>query len=250
MNKKTPIHEVFAPRAQNVMHMMRIYGAESLQGFSNKEDLRVEQLSDSGGGITLRYWRRKVIGHKQRQAFVEIGNIQAVDPEKVVFGPETTSKKEVLSVRKEPVTNHGYADIEVDLANVFGKESGDETTKEAGGGAEVKTTITEEAGVEGVEKFTAGIETTIKAEFSESKSHTETTSHDLSGDEKTTVPPGKSVMVTETRSRADTSQEVSAYGDFTHSLKIGTYTHKVKPEHKWSSVEWKSWGAVCRLRKR
>ena len=241
MSKLIPIHEVFLGRARAIGHMFRIYGWESYQGFRSDENMTVEQTG-AAGSINLRYWRKLVIGHKHRQAYIYFEGIQATDPTSVEFGPETTTNQQVISVRKEPVVNHGFSDIQVKFDDVFGKTTGDDTSKTASGGGSVKTTIEEEAGVEGVEKFKASLEVEVHAEYSETKSHSEGTSHDAGSGEETEVPPGKAVSITETRSRADTSQEVSAHGNFTHAVEVGQYTHKVKPNHKWGNVKWDSWG--------
>ena len=48
-------------------------------------------------------------------------------------------------------------------------------------------------------------------------------------------------IISETRSRADTRQTVTAEGAFSFVLAVGQYTHDVKRKHQWMWTVWESW---------
>ena len=242
MPKATPIHEIFLSRARGVGHLMRFY-FPGLDGFRSDESLSVDMIPGSGTtGPTLRYWRRWISATgKRRHGFVEFANITAADPRSVVFGPETTLKSEVIASLKEPVHNGGYAPITVKFEDVFGKETADEESEDKSAGTSVKVAIESEQDIEGFAKFKESVEAEAHAEVSESSSHSEAVSTEQAGGEETEIPEGKTVIITETRSRADTVQTVTASGRFTHTVRVGQYTPHVKPQHKWWAAEWPSW---------
>ena len=93
--------------------------------------------------------------------------------------------------------------------------------------------------MEGVEKFKAALELTVRAEFSETETRSESTSQDIGGGESTEVPPGKSVIIVADRKRVDSTQELTAQGGFTHSVIVGQFSHHTK--HPWHSFTWDSW---------
>ena len=243
MSKATPIHEIFQGRAQGVMHMMRKYGAEELDGASSKEPVYVQQIAGGpGAGPTIRYWRKRHEGAKDRQAFVEFGNIQPVSPKDMVFGPETTLNSEQISSTERTIDNRGgYKDLDISFGQLFGKETADEKSEDKSAGGSVKVSIESEQDVEGVASFKEAVEMEAHAEIAESESHSETVSHEDTGEEETSVPVGKMIIITQSRSRADTVQTVTAHGEFTHTVRIGQHTRKVAPRHKNSSIGWDSW---------
>ena len=238
-----PIHEIFLPRAHGVGHLVRNYGIEGLQGFSAGEALTVDLIPGSGDvGPTLRFWRHGVIGSKHRQGVIEFGNIQAMDPRNVLFGPETLLKSEQLGATSQTVNNGGYRDININLRDLFGKEDSSEESTEKSAGTSLKVSVESEQDVEGFAKFKESVEAEAHAEVSESSSRSQTSSHEEEGGEDTSVPPGGCIIALESRARADTSQVVTASGAFTHTVRVGQYSHKVAPKHKWGMVQWDSWG--------
>ena len=233
--KATPIHEIFLQRARGVGHLLRNYPVyDGMRGFRANEAMTVELLD---GGKTLRYSRKAWCGHNQ--GFIQFSNINPRDPNHVTYGPETILRSEELPAVEEPIHNGGFTPITVKFEDVFGKASGTESSKTADASVETKTSVEEEAGVEGVEKFKASLEVDIRAEFSESESRSESTSQDIGGGEETEIPAGKSIIITADRKRVDTSQEVTAQGGFTHSVVVGQISHHTK--HPWHAITWDSW---------
>ena len=182
-----------------------------------------------------------MIGSKHRQGVIEFGNIQAMDPRNVLFGPETLLKSEQLGATSQTVNNGGYRDININLRDLFGKEDSSEESTEKSAGTSLKVSVESEQDVEGFAKFKESVEAEAHAEVSESSSRSQTSSHEEEGGEDTSVPPGGCIIALESRARADTSQVVTASGAFTHTVRVGQYSHKVAPKHKWGMVQWDSW---------
>ena len=244
MANAKPIHEIFVGRARAIGHMMRKYAAqlEGFEAFSNNESLNVQLIDgDESSGPTLRYTRRRSYGGKRRHAVIEFGNIQPLDPRNVLFGPETVLKSEMIGSTEQTVDNRGgYAEVEVNLGDLFGKESASEQSTDKSAGTSVSVSVTASQSIEGFAEFEESVTAEAHAEISESSSSSESSSREDSGSENTSVPIGKCVVIRETRARADTSQEVTAEGVFGHTVRIGQYTERVKPEHKWSMTQWDS----------
>ena len=237
--KTTPIHEVFEKRAQGIIHMLRMV-IPAFQGATSGEPLTVEQTSNDDG-VTLRFnmVRHRHVGGHWRHGFVEFGNITPLDPKAVTFGPETILSSEQIGSNEQTVDNRdGDGDVEVDFNDLFSHESGDEKTTDKSVGSSLSISISSEQDVEGVAKFGESIESEVHAEVSESETKSETTTHEEGGDEATIVKPGHCKIITESRTRADVRQEVSARGDFSFYLIAGAYVTGIKhhhQEHRWDS---------------
>ena len=241
----TPIHEVFAHRAHGLMHLLRFYIRE-FQGFTVGERLTVDLLpGPAGEGPTLRFWRSVWVDAwgATRHAFIEFGNIQATDPAHILFGPETLTKSEAIGSTEQTVRNGGYKPIHIDLKDLFSTDEGEEDTTEKSAGGSTKVSLESEQDVEGFAKFKEAVELEAHAEFSESQSRSKSTSRGTEGEEDTDVPVGGCIVATESRARADTVQEVTASGAFTHTIVAGRFAPHVKSNHKWWTVTWKSWQA-------
>ena len=237
--KATPIHEIFLHRARGVGHLLRNRPVfNGMTGFASNEALSVELIPGKGGnGPTIRYWRKHWNGHNQ--GYIEFGNVNPMDPTHITFGPETVLRSEELPAVEEPIHNGGFTTVTVKFEDVFGKESASEKTKEASAGTSVKVSIESEQSVEGVAKFKESVEAEAHAEVSESSTQAEASSQEIGGGEETEVPAGKSVIITASRKRVDTAQDVTAQGAFTHTVVAGQFSHHTK--HPWHYVAWDSW---------
>ena len=241
--KATPIHEVFSHRAQGLMHLLRFYITE-LGGFRVGEKMTVDLIpGQQGGGPTLRFWRAKWVDAwgSTRHPYVEFGNIQPTNPRNVLFGPETLTKSEGIGSNEQTVRNDGFAPIHIDLKDLFSQDEGEESSTEKSAGSSITINIESEQSIEGFAKFKESIGVEAHAEFAESQSRSKSTSHGVEGEEDTDVPVGGCIIVTESRSRADTVQEVTADAGFTHTVSVGRFAPHVKSNHKWWSVTWDSW---------
>ena len=241
MGKATPLHEVFLPRAQGIAHLMRSY-IEAWDGSSSTESMSVEQIENKDGTVNLRFWRRRWQGRKGSQGLIEFRNIQAADPQGITFGPETLLRSQLIGATSQTVDNsEGYAPVEINLGDLFGKEDTKESASEKSAGGSIKISAEAEQSVEGVASFKESVEAEAHTEMSESSSQSQTATHEDTGEETTEVPEGKCIVITESRARADTSQQVTAQGEFTFALAIGAYVHHVKPQHKMQVSVWESW---------
>ena len=230
MIEKT-LQSIFLPRAHGVGHLMRDR-VWRMTGFASNEELTVEYID--GPKPTLRY-RRKSDG----DSCIEIGEITPDGLADVVWGEERTLLSEQIGSTSEVVDNRGGVEaIDVKLSDVFSathSSSSSEKTSES-----VSVTIKSSQSIEGVASFDESI--TAAANHEVSESHGEATTRGESGEEHTTVPVGKRVRITETRSRADVEIPVTAHGKFTHTLGLGKHSGgdwKGKPSQGYGW--WPSW---------
>ena len=212
--------QVFLKRAQGIGHILRNRGIWRMGSFTSGERLSVAQTSNDDGSTTLLF-RRKNDGY----GCIEIGNIQPGKLANVRYGEETISKSQGIGSSEETVDNrNGVADVEVKFRDLFSHTDAKEESSEKSAGTSVSVSVTAKEGVEGVAEFEQSIEAEAHAEFSESSSTASETTSEEEGEEGTTVPVGKRVRITENRSRADGSVEVTANGSFTHTVTAGKHS--------------------------
>ena len=236
-SKPVPIHEVFLRRTRGVGHIVRgrVYRTT---GFRADEPLEAEVLPQDDGSLTLRYRRRS-----DGDCLIEYRNVQASGVADIRFGEETLQNPETLGSNVEVVDNrHGVAEIPVQFRDLFSKSHGKEHTDEKSAGTSVSVEVTASQSIEGVAGFEEKVSAEAHAEISQSDTETEETSQEFEGQEGTTVPVGKRVRITETRTRADVVQEVRGLGQFSFVLQLGKHSgghFKGGRDRGWA--QWDSW---------
>ena len=232
-----PIHEVFLRRARGVGHILRDR-VFRMTGFSASEPLTVEVDQQDDGSMRIRF-RRESDGH----GVIEFQNVQASSVSAIHFGEETLQNPETLGSNVEVVDNRkGVAEIPVSFRDLFSKSHGKEHTDEKSAGTSVSVEVTASQSIEGVAGFEEKVSAEAHAEISQSDTETEDTTSEFEGEEGTTVPVGKRVRITETRTRADVVQDVTGHGDFTFSLQVGKHSGgKFVGGHNRGWAKWDSW---------
>ena len=230
MTEKT-LQSIFLPRAQGVGHLMRDR-VWRMTAFASNEPLTVELLD--GPAPTIRY-RRVSDG----DACIEIGNITPGALAAVHWGEEQVLRSEQIGSTQQTIDNRGGpAPISVKFADVFAETHSSSSSSKTGVSASITVKSTQKIG--GVAGFEESITIAANREVSESEGSSSTRSE--TADEATTVPAGKRVRITETRTRSDVDIPVTAQGTFTHTLGIGKHSGgdwqgKPGEGHGW----WSSW---------
>ena len=241
MAHNRPIHEVFLRRVHGIGHIVR-GRVWRMDGFAANEKLRAELQTNDDGSITLIYTRES-----DAHSRMEIRNIQASGLSAIHFGEETLKNPETLGSNVEIVDNRkGVGDVPVSFRDLFSKSHGKEHTDEKSAGTSVSVEVTASQSIEGVAGFEEKVSAEAHAEISESDTETEETSQEFEGEEGTTVPVGKRVRITETRTRADVIQDVTARGDFNFGIRLGKFKHggwQGGRDRGW--VDWDSWQQFC-----
>ena len=209
-----PLQEVFMKRARGVAQACG-ERVSHIPAIRPHEPVTVNLYTD-GDASTLRFFFTD-----HHDACVELSEIRPDGLANVVFGDENVLNSEQLGSISEEVDNrNGVGDVEVNFRDLFAEKETSETDKSAG--ASVKTTIESEQSVAGVASFKESIEAEAHAEISESQGSE--TDRESEGSEGTTVPVGKRVRISETRTRADVEVEVTADGKFNHVTKVGHHS--------------------------
>ena len=123
-------------------------------------------------------------------------------------------------------------------ADVFAETHSSSSSSKTG--VSVSVTVKASQNIQGVASFEESITAAANREVSESEGSSSTRSD--TADEATTIPAGKRVRITETRTRSDVDIPVTAQGTFTHTLGIGKHSGgdwkgKSGEGHGW----WSSW---------
>ena len=237
-----PIHEVFLPLAQGLAHLTR-FVCPGMEGSGSKEPFIVRQLDESGN-LTLEFERKNHngSGHNPQIGFVRFHNIIPSGVSDVVWGEETTLKSEFLGSVEESVDNRdGVSPVHVNYEDLFSKSQGHEKTTEKSAGGSISVSVESEQDIEGIASFKESITAEAHTEFSESETSSEETGREEGGSEGEDVPTGDRILITQTRVRADTSQEVTAKGKFNFTIEFAEHRPKWKPEHHWVGVTYDSW---------
>ena len=208
-----PIHEIFLGRAQGVGHLMRDR-VWRMAGFASDEPLSVELIP--GDTPTIRYRRES-----DSDACIEIGQITPGALAAVHWGEEQVLRSEQIGSTQQTIDNRkGPAAVSVKFADVFSETHSSSSSSKTG--VSVSVTVKSSQKIEGVASFDESITAAANREVSESEGSSSTRS--VTGDESTTVPAGKRVKITETRTRSDVEIPVTAQGTFTHTLGIGKHS--------------------------
>ena len=225
-----PLHEVFLPVAQGIGRLVR-GRVWRMDGFAPDEPLESYVKQNKDGTTTIQYHRRS-----DGDGVIEIRNITPDGLSKVLFGEEHILKTEQIGSIEEDVDNKaGVAPIDLKFTDLFSKTDSKETDKSAG--TSIKLTVEAEEGVEGVASFKESVETEAHAEISESEGSS--TTRDEGGEEGTSVPVGKKVIITETRARANGEIDMTANGKFTFRIAVGKHSGgKFVGGH---NAYWNSW---------
>ena len=226
-----PLHELYLRRAQGVGHMMRDRVWRTA-GFGSGEPLTVELIPDTNP--TLRY--RRV---SDSDLCIEIGELTPLGLANVLWGEERTLKSEQIGSTSQVVDNrNGVATVSVKLGDLFGEIHSSSTTSKTGVSVSVTVKASEKIG--GVASFDESITAAANHELSETTGSSE--QRTATGEESTSVPPGKRARITETRSRADVEIPVTAVGQFSHTLAIGKHSGgDWKGGHGRGYGWWPSW---------
>ena len=208
-----PVHELFLGRARGVGHLMRDRVWRTA-GFASDEPMTVELIQ--GPHPTLRY-HRVSDGHM----CIEIGEITPTGLARVLWGEEQVKKSEQIGSIVEVVDNrHGVGPVSVKFGDVFGKTNTESRSEKTG--MSVSVTVKASEKVEGVASFEEAITAAANHEVSGSAGSSATRTE--TGEESTVIPMGKRVRLTETRTRGDSEIQVTAIGQFTHTLGIGKHS--------------------------
>ena len=230
------LESIFLPRARGVGHLMRDR-VWRMTAFASDEPLTVELLG--GPAPTIRY-RRVSDG----DACIEIGSITPGPLAAVHWGEEQVLRSEQIGSTQQTIDNrHGPAPVSVKFADVFSETHSSSSSSKAGVSVSVTVKSTQKIG--GAVGFEESITAAANREVSESEGSSST--HSDTADEATTVPAGKRVRITETRTRSDVDIPVTAQGTFTHTLGIGKHSGgdwKGKPGEGHGL--WSSWDDFVR----
>ena len=232
-----PIHEVFEKRAQGVGHMLRDRIWRT-RGWAANEPLTVNQINNDDGTITLQY-HRESDGH----GCIEFRNIKASGMEgDLHYGEETLLNSEQLGAAVEEYHNGGTHPVTVKFRDLFSHETSHETTDDKSAGTSVSVEVTAEESIEGFADISETVSSEVHAEIAHSESSGESTSTEFEGEEETEVGPGECIKVTESRTRADTEQEVTGHAKFTFGLAIGKHSGgKFVGGNGRGYARWNSW---------
>ena len=237
MEKTLP--DVFLRRAQGIGHILRDRGIYRMQGFGGGEPLTA-YLYDNPDGSNRLMFRRSSDG----DAAIQFNNMMPGDLDQTHFGEETILSAELIGSSVAVIDNRaGVADVDVDFRETFSEEDSKEKAKEKSAGTSVSVSVEAEEGIEGIASFKESVEAEAHAEISESESDTSTDGHTSDDDERTTVPVGMRVRITQNRRRADTSIHVTAHGPFTHDVTVGKHSggHFVSGRHGRGKAHWDTW---------
>ena len=208
-----PLHEIFLRRSQGVGHLMRDR-VWRMTAFGSGEPMTVELLP--GDKPTLRY--RRV---SDSDACIEIGEITPGPLANVHWGEERVLRSEQVGSTQQTIDNrNGPSAVSVKFADVFSQTHSSSSSSKTGASASV--TVKSSQKIEGVASFDESITIAANHEVSESEGASSTRS--VTGDESTTVPAGKRVRITETRTRSDVEIPVTAQGTFTHTIGMGKHS--------------------------
>ena len=225
------LYEVFLRRAQGVGHLMRSR-VWRMDGFGSGEPLSVELIP--GDTPTIRYRRES-----DSDACIEIGQITPLALSDVHWGEERVLRSEQIGSTEQTIDNrYGPATVSVKFADVFAQTHTSSSSSKTG--VSVSVTVKSSQKIEGVASFDESITAAANREVSESEGSSSTRS--VTGDESTSVPAGKRVRITETRTRSDVEIPVTALGSFNHTLGIGKHSGgdwkgRGGEGHGW----WSSW---------
>ena len=225
------IHEVFLGRAQGVGHLMRDR-VWRMVGFASNEPLRVELLA--GVKPTLRF-RRVSDG----DALIEIGEITPIGLTDLVWGEEQTLHSREIGSTEEIVDNrNGVSSIDLKFSDVFSETHSSSESEKMG--ENISLTIKSSQKIEGVASFDESM--TVAANHEISNTHGKSVTRGGSGEERTTIPVGKRVRITEIRTQSDVVIPVTAKGKFTHTFGIGKHSSgNWKGDNSKGHGWWPSW---------
>ena len=219
MSTKT-LPEVFMRRAQGIAHLLRDRGIWRWGGVGSGEPMNVGQFDNDDGTVTLAF-TRKSDGH----ARLEFRNIKASGVSEIHFGEETVLKSESLGSRSKDIDNRGgKSDIEEHFRDLFADTEGHEKSTEKSAGTSVAVEVSAKEGIEGVAEFDQKVTAEAHAEISESESESSEITKENEDEETFTIAAGAHVRITESRSRGDVTQEITAVGDFTFGMAIGKHS--------------------------
>ena len=208
-----PIHEIFLGRARGAGHLMRDR-VWRLTAFASDEPLSVELIP--GDTPTIRYRRLS-----DSDSCIEIGQITPGPLANVHWGEQRILRSEQIGSTQQAIDNrNGPAPVSVKFGDVFAETHSSSSSSKTG--VSVSVTVKSSQNIQGVASFDQSITAAANHEISESEGSSSTRS--VTGDESTTIPAGKRVRITETRTRSDVEIPVKAQGTFTHTLGIGKHS--------------------------
>ena len=239
MERGKPIHEVFKNRA----HRIGVVLSRKIPRFTNwryNEPVHAFVHQNRDGTSLVQFQRASDPG-----CWIEFGEVNAEGTENTHYGKETLLKAEDLGAVDAHYHNGGYEDIEIKFRDLFSKTDTKETKKS--GGTSTKISLEAEEGVEGFGSIKESLEQEVHAEFAESEGTA--VSNEREGEEATVVPPGKAIVVRETRRRVDSELEVTSNADFSFNLRAGAHEHRWnhgwKGKRPYGHAFWNSWQDFC-----
>ena len=232
--------EVFEKRAQGIGHILRNRGVWRMAGFPANAKAKTELINNADGTNTIRFHYDESVRH---DCCIEFSNIKAADVSGIVFGEETILKSESLGSRTKTIDNSGNREpVDVNFRDLFADTEGHEKTDETSAGTSVSVEVSSSQSIEGVADFDEKITTEAHMEIAESETSSSEITKETEDEESTTVPAGAIVRITESRTRADVSQEVTAHGDFNFSIRAGKHSGGFKGSvRKGQQGYWESW---------
>lgn len=240
-----PLTEVFKSRIRGAAHLVR-FVAPGMDGFDIHEPLYME-LDEDGDNPTINAWRDQRDDHNHHQGVIVIGNITPKGVADVVYGDEQVINSEVIGSFERTIDNTtGVRPEEVSLSDLFSQSKGHEDTHEQSSGGSVEVSVEATESIEGVAEFTEAVTSEVHTEVTDSETSSSESGREAGGEESTVVPEGYKVKFVKVITREDVAQDVSARGEFGHTIDFVNVCHRCTKAHQWRNrVNFDSWEQFC-----